>query len=345
MNTSSEQSFHLRNRKNCLNYRDHRNYVLNRYRLATQDRFRGNEIAELLTRSFPDEIRSTISSANEEAGIDYIVKGSAGKGQWNHCPWVAIFDPIFPVSPQRGYYPVYLFREDMRGVYLSLNQGVTDVREQYKSKRKAALRARAADYRSRLGTSTNGFSDIQIDLAPASRGSLSADYEAGNIVAKYYAAEDLPDEKSLRVDLFQILALYQQLSFSTSADGKIGLEQEDLNCEFIEDYTAFCFHRRIERSPALAKAVKKVHGYTCEACRINFAKLYPGIKKNRYIEAHHLTPIANLKGQKLLRNPKTDFAVLCANCHRMIHRFSAPGDLEAFRKTLDLAGLKVVARK
>jgi hypothetical protein len=24
MNTSSEQSFHLRNRKNCLNYRDHR---------------------------------------------------------------------------------------------------------------------------------------------------------------------------------------------------------------------------------------------------------------------------------------------------------------------------------
>jgi hypothetical protein len=34
------------------------------------------------------------------------------------------------------------------------------------------------------------------------------------------------------------------------------------------------------------------------------------------------------------RDPKTDFAVLYANCHRMIHRFCSPWDLEGFRKSL-----------
>jgi 5-methylcytosine-specific restriction protein A len=225
----------------------------------------------------------------------------------------------------------------MSGVYLSLNQGVTDVREQYKSRRKAALGARAADYRSRLGTSAGVFQGTEIDLVSTSKGSLSADYEAGNIVAKYYAADSLPEEQILQGDLFQLLALYEQLSYSTGIDGKIGLEPEEQDNNFIEDYTAFRFHRRIERNPTLAKMVKKVHGYTCEACHINFSKIYPGIKKNRYIEAHHLVPIATLKGQKVSRNPKTDFAVLCANCHRMIHRFSMPDDLQAFRKMLDMS--------
>jgi 5-methylcytosine-specific restriction protein A len=313
--------------------------VLNLYHLATQDDFKGNEIAELLRQKFPDEIRAIISAGMPNSEIEYVIEGSAGKGQWNHCPWVAILDPLVTVSPQRGYYPVYLFRENMSGVYLSLNQGVTDVREQYKSKRKEALGARAADYRSRLGTSATAFPKAKIDLDSVSQGSLSADYEAGNIVAKYYAADNLPEEKVLQSDLFQLLSLYEQLSYSTGADGKTGLEPEEQDNNFIEDYTAFRFHRRMERNPMLAKMVKKVHGYTCEACRINFSKIYPGIKKNRYIEAHHLIPIATLKGQKVPRNPKTDFAVLCANCHRMIHRFSTPGDLQAFRKTLNMSRL------
>ncbi len=47
-------------------------------------------------------------------------------GQWTHFPWIAIFDIDITTSAQRGFYPVYLFTEDMRGgVYLSLNQGWT----------------------------------------------------------------------------------------------------------------------------------------------------------------------------------------------------------------------------
>jgi hypothetical protein len=45
---------------------------------------------------------------------------------------------------------------------------------------------------------TPGFSCLSID---------SADYEAGNIVAKFYAADSVPDEQVLKDDLRAMLAL------------------------------------------------------------------------------------------------------------------------------------------
>ncbi len=59
-------------------------------------------------------------------------KGSAGAGNWSATPWIAILDILITDTPQSGYYPVFLFRDDMSGFYLSLNQGVTDIRLKYK---------------------------------------------------------------------------------------------------------------------------------------------------------------------------------------------------------------------
>jgi hypothetical protein len=54
-----------------------------------------------------------------------------------------------------------------------------------------------------------------------------------------------------------------------------------------------------------------------------------------FIEAHHLRPIATLEeGVPVRYDVAADFAVLCSNCHRMIHRFSHPSDLAAFRKAI-----------
>ena len=112
-------------------------------------------------------LRTILHGFSATNDTDYIVEGSAGQGQWTRCPWVAVFDPVVTDSAQRGYYPVYLFREDFTGVYLSLNQGVTDVREQYKSRVKDALRTRAADYRARLGDVGAIFPLQEIDLRPS----------------------------------------------------------------------------------------------------------------------------------------------------------------------------------
>jgi 5-methylcytosine-specific restriction protein A len=92
-------------------------------------------------------------------------------------------------------------------------------------------------------------------------------------------------------------------------------------------------HKRIERNQRLAKAAKKLHGYSCQACGFKFSTFYGKINQG-FIEAHHLTPLAELKGKGMKLDPRTDFAVLCSNCHSTIHRFESPEDVDAFRASL-----------
>src|SRR5215831_13840029 len=54
------------------------------------------------------------------------VDWSVGQGNWARVPWVAFIDTRITDTTQRGIYGVFLFREDMSGVYLTFNQGVTE---------------------------------------------------------------------------------------------------------------------------------------------------------------------------------------------------------------------------
>ena len=74
---------------------------------------------------------------------------------------------------------------------------------------------------------------------------------------------------------------------------------------------------RAERNPKLIKDAKRIHGSTCAVCAFNrdLRRLGEG-----YIEAHHLTPFAELEGRPTKLDPRKDFAVVCASCHRMLHR-------------------------
>ncbi|HMK18417.1 MAG TPA: HNH endonuclease [Chitinophagaceae bacterium] len=55
----------------------------------------------------------------------------------------------------------------------------------------------------------------------------------------------------------------------------------------------------------------------CEACIFEFEGYYGSIGKG-YIECHHRTPLANFKVAK--KTTLDDLAVVCSNCHRMLHR-------------------------
>jgi len=93
----------------------------------------------------------------------------------------------------------------------------------------------------------------------------------------------------------------------------------------------YVFHRKIERNRTAARQAKKFHGTRCQACGLDFSERYGDLGKG-FIEAHHLRPIATLdEGVPVTYDVAADFAVLCSNCHRMIHRFSDPSDLVSFR--------------
>ncbi|MFJ6152180.1 HNH endonuclease [Micromonospora profundi] len=83
-------------------------------------------------------------------------------------------------------------------------------------------------------------------------------------------------------------------------------------------------HLRRERDPSLkpkkiAHAKKNGLAIACEACGFDFYQTY-GERGQDYIECHHRVPL-HVTGPVDTTLP--DLALLCSNCHRMIHR-SAP---------------------
>jgi 5-methylcytosine-specific restriction protein A len=222
-----------------------------------------------------------MASTLEHLGFsEYESRGSPGQGQWVECPWLAILDPLITDSPQRGYYPVYLFREDMSGFYLSLNQGMTEAKEQYQSGAKDALRGRAADFRNRLGKPSSLLPEKEIDLRPLSPGNDSAFYEAGNVWAKFYEASSIPHEDLLLADLAEMMRLYSLLTASAdTTTGNIGAEDDEQGNPFIEDYTAFRFHKRIERNPKIAEKVKQLRALPAKVVTLTSRHSIPGSRR------------------------------------------------------------------
>jgi len=297
---------------------------LEEYRKAVDRTFAGDSVAEFIRKDVPEVLHQLIG-----ANPRYLTHGSPGQGNWARAPWAAVYDRFITESAQDGYYVVYLVREDFAGVYLSLNQGVTSARKQYGSEAKSALRVRAADFVARLGPLASGLSTGELDLAAGGSSNLSAYYEAGNICSIYYQRDALPPDAALEADLKRFIELYFILVSREPQLYERADAEEDEAALGEEDLRRLREHKRVERNRKLAHRAKLAHGFTCKACGFDFASKYGSIGRE-FIEAHHLTPLSELKGQKLTLDPKTDFTVLCSNCHRMIHRTSFVHSVEEF---------------
>jgi 5-methylcytosine-specific restriction protein A len=302
--------------------------VLTEYSQSKSQPLEDNPLARYIRR----DAKSAVEEALAELGPGLLVEGSPGQGNWAGVPWVAVFDPTVTNSATRGFYVVYLFHATKSIVYLSLNQGATAVRKEFKSRGLKVLRQRADLIRKRVPEFLKKFSTTEIDLGSKAR--LPAGYMAGHALGLSYELGSLPSTEALQSDLRKIVEAYRALIFRNTE----GDEDDELNIEFglsnkitITEKRQYAFHRKIERNSTASRKAKKYHGTTCQACTLNFGERYGKIGKG-FIEAHHLKPIGKLKeGEKVEYNIASDFAVLCANCHRMIHRSDDPSDLSKFR--------------
>ena len=91
--------------------------------------------------------------------------------------------------------------------------------------------------------------------------------------------------------------------------------------EALEGAVLTRLHRFRERDRGIverrkAKALKEAGTLACEACGFDFREVY-GPRGEGFIECHHTQPISALKPGEKTRI--ADLALLCANCHRMIH--------------------------
>ncbi|MDP9865595.1 MULTISPECIES: HNH endonuclease [Streptosporangium] len=72
------------------------------------------------------------------------------------------------------------------------------------------------------------------------------------------------------------------------------------------------------RARKIKSVIKRGGRIACEVCGFDFHRTY-GERGEGYIECHHRVPL-HVSGETLTR--LEDLALLCSNCHRMIHRSS-----------------------
>ncbi len=99
-------------------------------------------------------------------------------------------------------------------------------------------------------------------------------------------------------------------------------EEEDDSTFYPEGRESYVRHRKLERNPRLAKEVKnrrlkETGDLSCDVCEFSFQRHYGPIGIG-FIEAHHTIPISKFHGRRITR-PK-EIALVCSNCHRMLHR-------------------------
>jgi hypothetical protein len=107
--------------------------------------------------------------------------------------------------------------------------------------------------------------------------------------------------------------------------GAIDSEFDDLDlgeaASAVEGRLLYRAHRLRERSTTLARskkadAVKRLGRLACECCDMDYAQQYGELGEG-YIECHHRAPLAD---GGVRETTLADLALVCASCHRMLHR-------------------------
>jgi 5-methylcytosine-specific restriction enzyme A len=92
--------------------------------------------------------------------------------------------------------------------------------------------------------------------------------------------------------------------------------------EFAEGRVLFRAHRSRERNRALVDRAKRLyhtkHGkLVCQTCGFDFERTYGDLGRG-FMECHHVVPVSQIAATS--KTKVSDLAMLCANCHRMVHR-------------------------
>lgn len=114
----------------------------------------------------------------------------------------------------------------------------------------------------------------------------------------------------------------EKLLSSEDSVSELPLIEENEELTFPEGKEKFLLHKSKERNKDLVRKAKELYfkkdnNLSCQNCGFSFFNEYGEIGKG-FIEAHHIVPISELIEET---NTKIeDLAMLCSNCHRMVHR-------------------------
>ncbi|HCO23462.1 MAG TPA: hypothetical protein DIT97_10530 [Gimesia maris] len=128
-------------------------------------------------------------------------------------------------------------------------------------------------------------------------------------------------------------ALVQTSLVDPSRDGLIMVPDIDVHTSSfsaVEGRQKLVIHLVRERSRSIVSAKKaSAESLACEICGFDSTAVYG----EEYCEVHHLTPLTELKEDA--ETSLDDLAIVCANCHRIIHLYSPPLTLDQVREKIN----------
>ena len=103
-------------------------------------------------------------------------------------------------------------------------------------------------------------------------------------------------------------------------------------------------HIERERNPKIIKQKKKrilseTGKLICEVCKFDFVSRYGELGKG-FCEVHHKNPLSEVDNET--QTSLEDLAIVCANCHRMIHRSQPMMSIEEIIKYLEKVSIKSI---
>ncbi len=119
-----------------------------------------------------------------------------------------------------------------------------------------------------------------------------------------------------------------------SAKSALSIAPEDDESAFPEGTARYAFHRKLERDAKIVRKAKEnrfseTGNLKCDVCSLDFKKTY-GSRGEGFIEAHHKAAVATLGGT--VKTKLSDLALVCSNCHRMLHRGSPMLSVDELRR-------------
>jgi len=131
------------------------------------------------------------------------------------------------------------------------------------------------------------------------------------VMAEFRARPDVMH--ALAESIRETVATGEPLDFPSG----VGYEGEsEMEGRYLLRIHAYYERDRTLRQKKIKSALSAGRPIACEVCEFDFAVIY-GERGKDYIECHHVEPL-HVGGEK----PRSikDLALLCSNCHRMIHR-------------------------
>ena len=294
-----------------------------------------HRVHQLVLQDIPTQLKAW--NANSEK---YLYRGSDGQGNILRTPWVATFNPEITNSATKGFYPVYLFKDDMKSLVLELGFGATQFEEKYgrgprffqeltiavegmQSSSKHLLKAVSPAVRQRLSlapTSLDTSSDFKLRA-----------YEKCSIYSLTYNLDNLPLEEELQEDYLQMMRLYDAMA------GSLILPSEE---EFVlEELSTPAVPNNFETHDFVPMKKKKRNNSS--GVKQNSAKRYS--KSSEKVGRIGEEFVFNVEREKLVKSGRTDLADRVI-WHRNFPENRTPGwDITSFDVSGDETYIEVKA--